>query len=338
LLDIERGPVTRPLVFDVRKAALSIREQLEVLRASPNLAVPELAPQQLALFASLDRQLGRLETFPLAAIVRFDRADEFLTRLIRSIAAEANLPASSLVVSATSVDDYWADPTYSLVFAPTDWRTILGLPALAHELAHPYWADTDPAWAAPVDQALSAFLDNQGFDQDERTILAAAWSLDGKWLTELACDAAATYIAGGAYPWQHLRHMVGISADAFAPQFRRPGATSLHPADAARMTVCLEVLASIGGDPKPIDAALTTYVEALGDKEDENYRQSYPPVVLAALVGAVVSNVRGSVRAQHRTKGTVAATLNDAWVEFLRDQATYPAWELSALRALRAPR
>jgi len=312
---------------------------VDALAASADLDIEALAPQNVGSLARLDRRLGRLESFPLGALRRFDRADRFLSELLDRLGVECKWPMPRPTVTGSSIDDYWIDPSYPLIFAPADWRCLLGLPALAHELAHPLWGEQTEETSPGFKEAIDTYVSTQGLDEADEQLLLSAWSLTGKWTTEFACDAIATFLIGEAYPWQHLRHLIRSGARPFEPTFRTPAAAQVHPADVARVRLCGLMLGQLGLSATAIESEVADYLGVSGEREPAAYAQTYPDSILFGIASAVADLLRrlGVVPVSSAPAAGVTSLFNQAWTEYRTSMAAYASWEAATFRTLKAP-
>jgi hypothetical protein len=312
---------------------------VESLAKSLDLDVEELAPQNVATIAQLDRRLGRLEAFPLGVLRRFGRTDRFLSELVERLGVESKWPIARPTVTGTSIDDYWIDPTYPLIYAPADWRSLLGLAALGHEVAHPLWTEHRASASPAVATAIAAHVAGLGLDPGDAQALLGAWAPEGIWIAELACDAIATFLLGEAYPWQHLRHIIRSGSPPYEPTFRTDRGARLHPADLARLRLSGLVLGKLGLAVAPVEAEIELYLPARGETMSSAYRDSYPDTLLDSIATATTDllDSLGVARAMSGPPTGVVRLFNDAWTEFRRDPAAYAAWESATMKRLKAP-
>jgi hypothetical protein len=311
--------------------AVELKRRVADFRRTKDLDEAGLATQHLGSLADMDRTAVLLDA-PLTALDRFGDADAFWTRLLARLAREANWPRDAPVVSAMSADDFWTDVPFPLVLAPRG-ATLLDLPALVHELAHPF-VETAVIWTPTAQTALDTSL--VGADARARQAAAAVWGPSGFWLTELACDAVATFLMGPAYAWQHIAHMVRVGQSAFLPVYMTALCARLHPADRARIRLCADVCRLLGMDADPFTQELTDYEVGRGDTLPSIYGRSYPSAVLEAIAVSVIERLRGLivVSATAAPVGGVAAATAEAWKMFLADPATYEAWAPAAVAKL----
>lgn len=328
-------PLVGPLAAALSGRATAIAIEATRL-ATEMVANPASAQSYAASFRRNAQALVLLERFGLAACERFTAADAAVTRLVARVVRESNVPVMPPVVVLASQTSYFVqavrgDHPYNILFVPAaDNSTLLGLPAIAHELGHllepralDELAKTVSDAMAPAFAAWPAGLTNVVAAQDTWTI---------HWARELACDGIAAYLLGAAYAWQWLRLVVHSSEPPFRPGFGDAGS---HPAAAARFAFVQAVLDHTGQlTPALTDSWATAAIQS--QRPDKAYELAYPEPQLKAAAKALAAQCARllftpSTSAHPRS---VSVTLNAAWTEVLARPKGFGAWEATALATL----
>lgn len=303
------------------------------------LASPRSLDSYRSSFRTHAHALVLIERFGLAACERFTRADAALTRVVAQLKREANLPLEAPTVVLASQTSYFSYPSrgadpYGVVFVPAAENcTLLGLPALAHELGHLLAPETLWDLAKTVSDSMQPAM--SAWPQGAVDLVAArdAWTI--QWAREFACDGIAAYLLGPAYAWQWLRLMAHASDAPFNPGF---GEVATHPAAAARFAFVLAVLRHNGESTTRLSKAWAKAVTG-GRLPSRAYTLAYPDQELDAAGAELAQHCERLVFTPHTSAGagSVCATLNEAWTELLQRPGSFAAWEATALAALLPP-
>lgn len=274
----------------------------------------------------------------LPVFERPDDADRRASTLCRKFCADVGWPSSLQPVpriSTASQRYYWTVPLLGVILIhPGEEQRLLGLPDLAHELAH--FLVEDPRIGVWGDLA-------EAIDEHVRTLpvfvnynaqhVRDAWK---RWRVELACDMAATFMVGPAYGWQHLRLSCGEQRTLFEPVPPAAG----HPADAARMrAICLTLeTMELSDSAERLSVLFSELGAAMEQKAGGDYKWAYPDAVLVRLADtvsrALVEVGMVAWRPGTHTEGHVPALLNQAWDQFHENPDDYLDWERAALERL----
>jgi hypothetical protein len=146
---------------------------------------------------------------------------------------------------------------------------------------------------------------------------------------EIACDLIATYWLGPAYAWTNLR-LCFARTDVYS-------GVDTHPADHARQAAIEKMLNKMGFSKEAADVnhGWSEMVSVSKQTKPQAFDIQFPVQVLDALVASVHGYcLSKKLNAYDPGKQTVAALINAAWTEFMRDPTTFAAWEAKALAEL----
>ncbi|MEQ1763512.1 MAG: hypothetical protein ABL984_10250 [Pyrinomonadaceae bacterium] len=327
------------------------RDGLEQLMSAPYSDV-ENRTERIRAFQRIVRDIEYVETVGLAALERSNKVDERLARLVEAIRREINYPLQlPPAVTAISRDYFYVHTRFKfnlICVPPGERHSLLHLPDLYHELAHPLLTERDPAHIRAFhesrqkirDNALAHFLAEL---QEERRKRGPAVYKDRieewmqnwyrSWSTEFLCDIFAVYSLGPAFAWAHYHLCVKKTENPFI-------ASRTHPADHARMKIILFALDRSGhfDAANEIDAKWTELLASTGNVEGHEFAECYPRKLLGDVADIGFEGVgKMKIRiATPDTTDTVHNVLNEAWSKFwaLGSEDSYAKWEKDAVEAL----
>lgn len=293
-----------------------------------------------------------LEVNGFAALNRANDDDKNVNILIGRIVEEINYPLLPPVVTLLSQSYFSIWPTLGLLRVPLgEVDSLLHLPDLYHELAHPFVDDQYDPRVQPFRDALgrglsvveayiAGELERESRSRGPRTLslYLTTWleSWTESWLEELFCDLFATITLGPAFVWAHLHLCTKRGLNPYDVPLHVP---TTHPADDAQMTIMLTALRCIGfsDDADQIAARWHELVEISNYHPDAEFQRCYPLSLLESLSQVTYKGVAamGCRIAHPETSDLVHDTLNGAWKEFWRAPAAYPVWEEAAVSRLR---
>lgn len=332
-------PLVVPLADATAKQAGSIATALGQL-GSEVLANPSSLESYRSSFRAHAQELVLLERFFLAPCERFTRADAALTRLMATLVSEANLPIKEPTGVLASQASYFSqrsrgDRPYGVVFVPAaENSTLLGLPALGHELGHLLEPEALVRFGTTVSDAMQSAMDAWPLASVDVVTARDTWEL--RWAREFACDGIAAYVLGPAYAWQWLRLIAHTSEPPFSPGL---GQHATHPAAAARFGFVLAILQHVSGNSTK--ALSDSWAKAVigSHRPDGAYKLAYPDRELAAAGVALAEHCLRLVFTPYPSAGagSVCAILNTAWNRLLRRPASFAAWEATKLATVLPP-
>lgn len=326
------------------------------LREDGEWRKPENGAVRFREFRALVGDLDELEYFAVQTLVRWNDQDAKANGLVERIAEEIGYPLAAPVVACQSREYYRMHPDLGLMLIPpAEGAFLLHLPDLYHELAHPLLTEFNDPKIEPLQNAFvslwsqaQSWVHEELEREDSRRLSPHAFRyyLDGwrrswrSWLTEFVCDAFAAHTVGAAYAWAHLHLTAKRGSDPFHVPL---GATSSHPADAARLETILEVLRANGWteEATAVAAQWNSMLRVGGYLSTPEYNRCFPAQLLRSIARSSSSAVSdtGCPAADRGALRPIAATLNSAWTEFWRDPSQYTAWQArhSELRGLIGP-
>jgi hypothetical protein len=340
---------------DVRDHALLAYKLLEgnrreVVRlvADPSLGAPALLSNHLQLYKRWNETALLVEWYLLPFIERYGEADRRLTRFCRRIVEQAGWPLPPPLVAALSSQYYSTVVEFNLISAPAAaGTTLLDLPDLCHELGHILLLHHEAMLVGEFVQELADYIDREQRRVDDQQrppeyrqlydLLFAQWR--DKWLREFVADMVATYLAGPAFGWQHVRLCAGTSRTAYHPAL---GETAEHPADEARLRGILAVSDQMGMAEAcaRIRVLWEQYLAVSGDAEPPEYAACYPQALVDSLASRTIEACRQiglhgfDQLGDPPESGAIASILREAWERFVSDPEAYARWERERLKAL----
>ncbi len=328
-----------------------VGKRLRALRDAPEMRRPENQPERLRLFRRTRGDLDHLESVAVTALCRWNDEDRRVNVLADSLAREIRYPLPTPVISCVSQRYYHTYPELRLVCIPlAEGRFLLHLPDLYHELGHSLLAFENDGRIAGFQRKLVEAVDeavrylagelrkeDSGLGPDAFKRYLSTWM--GCWLSwsiEFFCDLFAVYMVGAAFAWAHLHLSASVGVD---PPFRVPlWAPTVHPADAARMTVLLYALDRLGFRDERTDIAhhWQQLLDLDGAQKGPEYRRCFPDALLKSVEERAYEGVR-TLRCElagPSMEGPGRKLLNEAWNVFWRSPDEYVEWEKNAVAEL----
>lgn len=300
------------------------------------------------------RDLEFIEGVGLNALERANEIDWKLNRLVRQIRKEIAYPLI-LPPAVTSISrQYFNIHTrfnFNLLCVPPgEGYSLLHLPDIYHELAHPLLANTNLPSTRPLRKGLTEMRDlllehfvtemqnedrQRGPKELRRYLEIWLQCWYQHWANELICDLFAIYTLGPAYAWAHV-HLVGKrSSDAFVVPTEKP---MTHPADDARMQIMLLALDRVGfgSQADAIEERWLEVVKLASKAKRTEYGRCYPRLILGKVeaIAYEAFSKTGCRIATPAVTDYVHTTLNATWEHFWNDPTNFPIWESDELSAL----
>jgi hypothetical protein len=309
----------------------------------PDLADPKLEPNFFREFKRISELIVSIEDTSLLILKRCSPEDRFLTSLLGQICREVGYKDTPPLCGALSFQYFQALMGTDIIMTPQGQASeLLALPDLYHELAHFVVFRQRPALGVPVLAIIHKYFADavrkghqQGAPQTTMDAIgrnATLWTSD--WHVEFACDMVATYWCGPAYGLANLR----LSATRGDP-YQDSGT---HPADDARKIAieCILKLAGESAAANEIDRMWQDLKRLSPSIQPGGYAKRYPVQLLEQVAQCVYQECRGlGFRrfCQHQSgSAVVGGAIAQAWEAFQRDAGTFPAYEASAIKALRS--
>lgn len=323
------------------------------LLTDPVILRQDLMAERLRLFRRLLSDLTNVETTAVAALVRSNDDDAALSRLVGEIHREIRCPLAPPTVTCLSRAYFSISPAFRLLEVPlAESHSLLHLPDLYHEVAHPLITEVNNPVIEPYQLEYSKFLGAalEYFDDERKTNLRStgprqyfgdtidtleyAWTVG--WANEIFCDLFAIYTLGPAYAWAHFHLTAGHNSDPYEVQFMGPLS---HPPDHARMEAMLIGLELIGfaDHASVIRKKWQALLNATGATQGPMYRRACPSVLLErAAIHALEGLKRINCRiVTDQTTSKIHDLLNTAWDKFWSTPDEYLAWERDAVADLK---
>lgn len=319
-----------------------------VLREDPKWRQPAAASSRYREFRALVGILDELEYTVVQVLVRWDDADDRANDLVNAIADEIKYPLPSPVAACQSREYYRIYPALGLLLIPpAENASLLHLPDLYHELAHPLLLEDNDPQLEPLRRSfLSCWNQAQTYIHSEIEaesvrrqsprsfrLYLEGWRQSWRsWLVEFFCDAFAAYVLGPAYVWAHFHLTAKRGVDPYSVPL---GAQSTHPADAARFEVLREVLkvTEWSGDAAAIAQRWQSLMNLGGSVPTPEYQRCFPNNLLidiAAAASAAIAKV-GCPAASAANPAKIGGTLTEAWNVFWREPTAYRDWQRQQL-------
>jgi hypothetical protein len=321
----------------------NVLSKLDRLATDARLCEPQNREERLREFQRVVRDLDYVQNVGLAALKRDSEPDQRLNHLLQHIRQEISYPLPLPPAVTTISRDYFYVHTrfnFNLVCVPPGEKgSLLHLPDLYHELAHPLIREKHISRVQSFRQALSKVRDlilsrfyselqmqerQRGPDIFKSYLERWMQRWFRFWSVEFLCDLFAIYTVGPAFAWAHLHLCAKRTDDPF--EFRETVRDS-HPADDARMQLMLFALDRIGftDDANLIDARWQEILVSLSTNKGPEYRRCYPRRLLVAVeevafqgVSAMNCNLAGP-----NAPGYVRSILNKAWHEFWQGRLSF---------------
>ncbi|MFC3612977.1 hypothetical protein ACFORG_04330 [Lutimaribacter marinistellae] len=304
-------------------------------------------------YRDLVEQISLIERAGVFALVHSSENDPFLSRLVQQICDDIGYLVQVPVVSETSPSHFEIDQWFNVLYVPPlEGQFLLHLPDLYHELGHPLLLEENLALPSlrPVKTEYTlaifdrvaalndAIVENermQGSEAERRRFIAYSDFWTNHWMREFFCDLFATFCLGPAYGWSHCHLCLKLESDPFeTPRLEQ----SKHPSDAARMSVILYGLRSLGfvSEPKAIEAMWADQLGLWGLSADMSHKQCYPDHALKSIAEHAMSafDRAGFKAARPNQISGVALCLNQAWEQFWQNPKGFGEWEIRAIEHL----
>lgn len=296
-------------------------------------------------YQSLTRSLFEREACEFPFLLHHDTSAKRATKLCEVLLETVGWPYKPMLLATFSSQYYWTLPDWRVIALPCgEERRLLGLGDLCHELGHTVYARADEKLVGEFAVSLGAHLQQQinhviapagRNPHDFLTDVFYSWQ--DTWLQEFVCDGIGTYLVGPAFPRQHAR--LRAMAQPLAPIYElKPG--SSHPADDARMQVCLAHLRQFGfsEEVRRLTEIWEEIVHASGETRPENYEIFYPMALLEQLAQAVAEGcVTLGLRPYDPDADPdtdLARIANESWRKLEEEPDEYGAWEEATLARL----
>lgn len=304
------------------------------------------SPDQFyAEYRALTRSLYERERCELAFIIHRELAAERATRLCAELLDDVSWPERAPLVSTFSTNYFWTVPKWRVIALPCgEERRLLGVPDLCHELGHALFSGEAKRLVADFPIELSAEIrgstDPAALAGDPRSVenlTQILYTWIDTWLQEFACDLIATYMVGPAFARQHAR--LRAMSQPRSPHYWL-GPTSSHPADEARMKVCLAALGQLGfqAEAAGIDAIWSEILTAEEAQRPAEFDLYHPPAMLERLAELVIAGCRDlGLRVYDPAAdpdADIPRLINEAWRRFDSEPDSYAVWEAEAFTRL----
>ncbi len=308
---------------------------------------------RLREFQRIIRDVEYVETVGIAALERSNEVDEKLNRLVKKIRKEINYPLPlPPAVTAISKDYFYVHTRFNfnlICVPPGERNSLLHLPDLYHELAHPLLTEKNLSKIQPFQEGLNKIRDivlghftSEIMNRSRRrgpdtSGLAEVWLQNWyqSWGTEFLCDLFAVYTLGPAFVWSHYNLCAKKTENPFEVGTNN---SSTHPADDARMTLMLYALDRIGfaDTANKIENRWNELVESSASVKELEYPQCYPRKILDEVEEIAYQSV---VKMKSRivapdTKDYVHIALNKAWEKFWENRESFVEWEIEEVERL----
>lgn len=342
--------IPRNLGRDVAALEVACRDQLNevgdrlrALRDVPHMRKIENQRERLRLFRRVRGDLDHLESVAVTALCRWNEEDQRINRIADGLAHEIRYPLPTPVVSCLSQRYFHTYPDLRLVCVPlAEGRFLLHLPDLYHELGHSLLAfENDGRLAGfqqkhveAVDEALGYLAgelrrENTGLGPEAYKRYLLCWTDCWlSWAIEFFCDLFAVYVVGPAFAWAHLHLAACMDTDPFRVPLL---STTVHPADAARMTVLLRALDRLGfqNDRDAVSQRWEEFLNVSGNRKSPEYRRCFPDALLGQIEQLAFEGTLalGCDLADPAMKGPSRRLLNEAWRVFWQSPENYVEWE-----------
>lgn len=303
------------------------------------------------------RALLEIERFAMPALTRFSEDERFMSSLLFRIHQQIQYPLPHPVAACFSSDHYWIYPATNVMYVPlTDSETLLHLPDVFHEMAHPLLhqiSDSRVSQFLPYyrrsRETVNAHYMQQIANRRSAGGPKAYLHLEERfrrtwmdfWLEEIVCDLFAIYTVGTPYAWAHYHLTAKQGEEVFG--FSRDVATT-HPADDARMKAILIGLDLIefGCDAKQIQRRWDELIVVLNQSPDPDYHLAFPDSVIEAITVEILQGTKAlgctiatKQNVENQSDESVVKLLHTAWRRFWENPETYTVWEAQKIASWR---
>jgi hypothetical protein len=310
-------------------------------------------PRRVRAFKRVVEHLNNVEGIGVFALNRTSTDDDFLNRLITDVCKEISYPLITPVISQMSQDYFHIYPDFNLLCLPLmESRFLLHLPDIYHELCHPLHRNLDLPLLQPYENAYKQSLFGmvryyQGEidaadrlrNQEARLFQLQLWRTCWVkyWMEEFFCDLFGVLAVGPAFAWSHYHLCIKRGSDPFHTPLMFE---TTHPADDARMRAILQMLRTNDAfqkDADAVEAGWEEFSQTMGYRAPPEYLQCYSDTLLAAVVAGAKQGIEGIglQTAVANRSAPIRTLLNDAWITFWRDPASYLAWETKQISKIR---
>lgn len=319
-----------------------------VLREDPKWRQAATASSRYRDFRTLVGILDELEYTVVQILERWNDADDRANELVSAIADEIKYPLHCPVAACQSREYYRIYPQLGLLLIPpAENASLLHLPDLYHELAHPLLLEDNDPQLEPLRRAfLACWNQAQTYIHSELEVESVrrqspqsfrlyleGWRQSWRpWLVEFFCDAFAAYVLGPAFVWAHF-HLTAKRG--FEPYSVPLGAQSTHPADAARFEVLREVLkiTEWKSDADSIEKMWQSLMSLGGSSPTPEYLRCFPNKLLVDIASAASAAIAkiGCPAGSAARPAKIGGALNEAWNVFWREPTAYRDWQRQKL-------
>lgn len=351
---IQKALDSIPKDLSDEQMVLAVKCSERLNEANEKLEKLKTGADRLREFQRIIRDIDYVETVGIAALERSNEVDEKLNFLVKKIRKEINYPLKlPPAVTAISRDYFYVHTRFNfnlICVPPGERHSLLHLPDLYHELAHPLLTEKNISEIQPFKDGLSKIRDlilghftdeiiNRGRQRGpeiykkQPEIWLQNWYQS--WSIEFLCDLFAVYTLGPAFVWSHY-HLCAKKTD--NPFEVGSNAASTHPADNARMDLMLFALERIGfaGVADKIEEKWKDFIQNSSTVKELEYEQCYPRSFLGKVEELAYQSVeKMNVRiVSPKTADYVHLALNKAWEKFWENQASYVEWERDEVERL----
>jgi len=343
-----------PKDLSVEQTLLAAKCSERLNEAKEKLDKLQDGTDRLREFQRIIRDIEYVETVGLAALERSNEVDEKLNFLVKKIRNEIKYPLKlPPAVTAISRDYFYVHTRFNfnlICVPPGERHSLLHLPDLYHELAHPLLTEKNLTEIQPFKDGLSKIRDlvlshfteeiiNRGRQRGPEIykLQPENWLQNWyqSWATEFLCDLFAVYTLGPAFVWSHY-HLCAKKTE--NPYEVGSNTISTHPADNARMDLMLFALDKIGfsGVADRIEEKWKEFIKSCSTAKEIEYEQCYPRKFLGKIEDLAYEAVsKMNVRiVTPDTTDFVHSVLNGAWEKFWENQDSYVEWEREAVERL----
>lgn len=330
-----------------------ITSRLQYLLNDTDIKKKENSARRIRLLRRAVEGMSLIECTGIAALNRPNADDVLLNKIVFNIHKEINYPLNPPTVTCLSQSYYVIYPSIGLLAVPlAEADSLLHLPDLYHELAHPVISAIGDPKTEGIQKAFNSFNENVSIYYEKRNreiarqtgpreyslfvsnIFKQCWIK--YWSMEFFCDLFAAFTLGPAYAWSHLHLTAKREAD---PHAVKEGQMSSHPPDHARMEVIIQALKLLGFEieTKQIWEAWSSLLKLTGSQQEPSYRKACPNELLEHATICALEGVRAIKcrLAGNCTQGNTYKLLNDAWTIFWNNPSYYLEWEREKIQFMR---
>lgn len=328
--------------------------KLDVLKLDLSRQNGENNDEYLREFQRIVRDVEYVETVGIAALERSNEVDERLNFLVKKIRQEINYPLPiPPAVTAISRDYFYVHTRFNfnlICVPPGERHSLLHLPDLYHELAHPLLTEKNLPKIQPFQEGLNNIRDivlahftneilhrsrqrGPNTYQGQAEIWLQNWYQS--WSTEFLCDLFAVYTLGPAFVWSHYYLCTKKTKNPFEVG---TNTSSTHPADDARMSLMLFALDRIGFSKiaDKIEIRWNELIESSASVKELEYSLCYPHKIICKIEEIAYQSVeKMNLRiVSPKTTDYVHTVLNNSWEEFWTNRDSYIDYEIEEVEKL----